>query len=180
MRTRTAAKRALSLPFVPVRQLTVCHLAPASMAQARLRAAGEAHTGRVFGRHRENIRDMPPTRATPPGNGPEQTHVGPGRCRLWAERAVSPRPHVSYGRRRNSKYDRAGTSDTKTQLPRAPISKSLCVRTCFSYRASASTSQPQHCALRKRVVSKNQECPSYHDFLRSSGEFRHQVRRSKT
>src|SRR6476659_6499434 len=29
VRTRTAAKRALSLPFVPVRQLTVCHLAPA-------------------------------------------------------------------------------------------------------------------------------------------------------
>src|SRR6188472_1948947 len=34
VRTRTAAKRALSLPFVPVRQLTVCHLAPASMSSA--------------------------------------------------------------------------------------------------------------------------------------------------
>ena len=27
IRTRTAAKRALSFPFVPVRQLTFCHLA---------------------------------------------------------------------------------------------------------------------------------------------------------
>jgi hypothetical protein len=34
VRTRTAAKRALSLPFVPVRQLTVCHLASASMSSA--------------------------------------------------------------------------------------------------------------------------------------------------
>ena len=34
VRTRTAAKRALSLPFVPVRQLTVWHLAPASMSSA--------------------------------------------------------------------------------------------------------------------------------------------------
>ena len=34
VRTRTAAKRALSFPFVPVRQLTVRHLASASMASA--------------------------------------------------------------------------------------------------------------------------------------------------
>ena len=34
VRTRTAAKRAFSRPFVPVRQLTVCHLALASMSSA--------------------------------------------------------------------------------------------------------------------------------------------------
>ena len=33
-RTRTAAKRALSFPLVPVRQLMVCHLAWASMSSA--------------------------------------------------------------------------------------------------------------------------------------------------
>src|SRR3954469_16219010 len=33
-RTRTAAKRALSLPFVPVRQLIFCHVASASMSSA--------------------------------------------------------------------------------------------------------------------------------------------------
>ena len=33
-RTRTAAKRALSFPFVPVRQLMVCHWALASMSSA--------------------------------------------------------------------------------------------------------------------------------------------------
>ena len=48
VRTRTAAKRALSLPFVPVRQLAVCH----SLRPACLRPASM------------NIRDMPPTRAT--------------------------------------------------------------------------------------------------------------------
>src|SRR5262245_19899983 len=34
MRVRTAAKRALSFPFVPVRQLMVCHLALASTSSA--------------------------------------------------------------------------------------------------------------------------------------------------
>src|ERR1700731_2741870 len=35
-RTRTAANRALSLPFVPVRQLMVCHLAVATRSSAAL------------------------------------------------------------------------------------------------------------------------------------------------
>jgi hypothetical protein len=34
MRTRTAANRAFSRPFVPLRQLTVLHLAPASISSA--------------------------------------------------------------------------------------------------------------------------------------------------
>lgn len=34
MRTLTAARRALSFPFVPVRHLTFCHLASASMSSA--------------------------------------------------------------------------------------------------------------------------------------------------
>src|SRR2546422_11015832 len=34
MRTRTAANRAFSRPFVPLRQLTILHLAPASMSPA--------------------------------------------------------------------------------------------------------------------------------------------------
>ena len=34
MRTRTAAKHALSFPFVPVRQVMFCHLASASMSSA--------------------------------------------------------------------------------------------------------------------------------------------------
>ena len=46
VRTRTAANRALSLPFVPVRQLTVCHLASASMSSAGIdRISGRAAYG---------------------------------------------------------------------------------------------------------------------------------------
>src|SRR5262249_2500990 len=48
----------------------------------------------------------------------------------------------SYGRHRSSRYDRADTSDRKSQLRRAPISKLLCVRTCFSYGVRASARQP--------------------------------------
>ena len=36
VRTRTAAKRALSFPFVPVRQLMFCHLASASISSAAI------------------------------------------------------------------------------------------------------------------------------------------------
>ena len=36
VRMRTAAKQAFSLPFVPVRQLTICHLASASMSSAAI------------------------------------------------------------------------------------------------------------------------------------------------
>ena len=50
MRTRTAANRALSRPFVPPRQLTVLHLAPASMSSAAVdRLSG---TYRLRGRPR--------------------------------------------------------------------------------------------------------------------------------
>ena len=50
MRTRTAAKRAFSRPFVPLRQLTVCHLALASMSSAAIdRISG---TCRLRGRPR--------------------------------------------------------------------------------------------------------------------------------
>ena len=50
MRTRTAANRAFSRPFVPLRQLTVLHLAPASMSSAGIdRMSG---TCRLRGRPR--------------------------------------------------------------------------------------------------------------------------------
>ena len=57
MRTRTAAKRALSFPFVPVRQLMLCHLASASMSSAaidrmsgtcRLRGRPRPATGQII------------------------------------------------------------------------------------------------------------------------------------
>ena len=57
MRTRMAAKRALSFPFVPVRQLMFCHVASASMSSAaidrmsgtcRLRGRPRPATGQII------------------------------------------------------------------------------------------------------------------------------------
>src|SRR5262249_24872474 len=60
-RTRTAAKRALSFPFVPVRQVMFRHLASASISSAA---------------HREDVRNVPLTGTAASGNRPDHLHIG--------------------------------------------------------------------------------------------------------
>src|SRR3981081_1078288 len=64
VRTRTAAKRALSFPFVPVRQLTVRHLALASMSSAAF--------DRISGTCR--CRGGPRYRLTPPASNVQPSY----------------------------------------------------------------------------------------------------------
>src|SRR5258708_36189568 len=88
MRTRTAAKRALSFPLVPVRQLMFCHVASASMSSAAM-----------------NVRNVPLTGTAAPSNRPDHLHIGrvhlevtrntdrPGKfasCEPLAERRAPP------------------------------------------------------------------------------------------